>query len=121
MIIKNSILPPKGFNAMAIFPFIFVRNDIKITDRLINHEEIHLLQESVLILVSLFVLIPVIWYFLLTPWLLLLSYSPFYILYGIFYLIYGYRNNPFEKEAYDKDDDLIYLDNINLFAWIKYL
>ncbi len=121
MIVKNNILPPKGYNAIAIFPFIFIRKDVKITDRLINHEKIHLKQESVLILISMYVLVPIILYLSLTWWLLLLSYSTFYILYSIFYLIYGYKNNPFEKEAYENDDNLNYLDGINLFAWFKYL
>ena len=97
MIIKNNILPPKGYNAIAIFPFIFVRNGVKITDRLINHEKIHFAQQKELLIVF------------------------FYILYAVFYLFYGYRNMPFEKEAYNNDDNLNYLNNRKLFSWFKYL
>ena len=97
MIIKNNILPPKGYNAIAIFPFIFVRKDVKITDRLINHEKIHFAQQKELLII------------------------PFYILYCIFYLFYGYRNMPFEEEAYKNDINLNYLDKRKLFAWVRFL
>ena len=106
---------------MAVFPFIFAKKGVKMTDRRINHEKIHLRQEAVLIIVSLLILIPAIWYFSLPLWMMAFSYSTFYILWFIFYLIYGYRNIPFEKEAYDNDNNLNYLDDINLFAWVKYL
>lgn len=89
-------MPPKGFNAIAIFPFIFIRKDVKITDRLINHEKIHFAQQKELLIAF------------------------FYLLYAFFYLFYAYRNIPFEKEAYDNDDNLKYLGKRKLFAWIKY-
>ena len=121
MIIKNKILPPKGYEAIAIFPFIFVRKDIDFDSKDLNHEKIHLFQQKTLIIISLLILIPVIWYFSLPWWFILLSYFTFYILYGIFCLIYGYRNTPFEKEAYDSDDNLNYLDDIKLLGWLNHL
>ncbi|MCK5614419.1 hypothetical protein KAR91_71795 [Candidatus Pacearchaeota archaeon] len=97
MIIKNKILPSKRFIAMAVWPFIFVRKDKKIKDEDINHEKIHFKQQKELLLIG------------------------FYILYLIFWLKYGYRNMPFEKEAYDNDDNLKYLETRKHFAWIKYI
>jgi hypothetical protein len=42
-VIFNDIIPFKGYKAMAIWPFIFVRNDIKSLSSVdINHEKIHL-------------------------------------------------------------------------------
>lgn len=111
MIIKNNILPPKGFKAIAIFPFIFVRIGETMSDIDLNHEKIHLNQQKKVMIIFVILLIPVIWYFSLTWWSILFSYLPFYVLYGIFHLIYGYRKNPFEKEAYDNENNLEYLKN----------
>lgn len=110
MIIKNNILPFKGFSAMAVWPFIFVRKDWledinslskdlggERYDRTVNHEKIHFRQQKELLLVG------------------------FYILYLIFWLIYGYRNIPFEREAYKNQDDFDYLSKRKLFAFLKYL
>lgn len=96
MIIFNKILPPKGFKAMAIFPFIFVRGN-SIDKKIINHEKIHFAQQKELLIVG------------------------FYILYGIFYLIYGYRDIPFEREAYRNADNPDYLKKRKPFAWLKHL
>ena len=96
MIIKNNILPPKGYNAIAIFPFIFVRNGVKITDRLINHEKIHFAQQKELLIL------------------------PFYLLYFIFFLVYGYRGSPFEQEAYMNYNNKDYLGRRKFCAWVNY-
>lgn len=40
-VIYNNWLPFKGFAAMNICGILFVRNGVKVTDRLLNHEEIH--------------------------------------------------------------------------------
>lgn len=82
---------------MAIWPIIFVRSDRKISEKIINHEKIHFKQQKELLLAG------------------------FYILYLIFWIKYGYRNIPFEKEAYDNDDNLKYLETRKHFAWIKYI
>jgi hypothetical protein len=97
IIIKNKILPPKGFKAMAVFPFIFWRNEYEINDITINHEKIHFQQQKELFIVF------------------------FYILYLIFYLIYGYKKNPFEKEAYSNDEKEYYLKSRKMFNFIKYM
>ena len=53
-----------------------------------------------------------------------------WLLYGLFWLIgliiYGnskdaYRNNPFEKEAYENQIDKDYLDNRRFCSWWKYM
>jgi hypothetical protein len=40
MIIKNNIIPFKGYKAISIWPLIFCRSDLNSVD--LNHEKIHL-------------------------------------------------------------------------------
>ena len=72
-------------SAIAIFPFIFIHPDTKVTPRLINHERIHLRQQLEMLVI------------------------PFYVWYLIEYFTVGYEQNRFELEAYDNDYDLNYL------------
>ena len=53
-----------------------------------------------------------------------------WVLYGLFHVIglaryrdakKAYYENPFEREAYDNDDDIDYLDERKHFAWINYI
>lgn len=90
-IIRNSIIPFKGFAAINLFGVLFVRNDVKITERLLNHERIHTAQMKEL------------------------GYIFFYIIYVLEWLIRlfrpgnAYRNISFEKEAYFFEDCSNYL------------
>lgn len=83
-------------SAIAIFPFIFIHPDTKVTPRLINHERIHLRQQLEMLVI------------------------PFYVWYLIEYFTVGYEQNRFELEAYDNDYDLNYLSKRKWFAFIKY-
>lgn len=105
-IIYNNIIPFKGFAAINLFGILFVRNGVKVTDTLINHESIHTAQMKEL------------------------GYIPFYLLYGIEYVYNllkykfdtnkAYRNISFEKEAYDNQKDLDYLKTRNHYTqWKK--
>jgi hypothetical protein len=96
MIIYNKYIPFKGFKAMAIFPFIFVRGE-NVSQKTINHEKIHFAQQKELFIIG------------------------FYILYLIFWIIFGYRNNPFEREAYKCDLNLSYLNRRVKFSWKNYI
>ena len=86
----------KGFAAMAVFPFVFVRGK-SISEKTLRHEKIHFAQQKELLIVF------------------------FYLLYLIFWIFKGYRNIPFEKEAYSNQNDFFYLKKRRFFAWIKYL
>lgn len=104
MIIKNRLLimlvsKIMGINAaaVALFPFIIVSPDIKITDELINHEKIHLRQQLELLIL------------------------PFFILYFFEFKKKGYWNISFEREAYENENDLTYLKKRRIFAFIRYL
>lgn len=87
-------------SGIAIFPFIITKK--KVTERLLNHERIHLAQQ-----VELFIL-------------------AFYPLYLMHYLIglwiyrdhdLAYHSIPFETEAYSNDHNPDYLKTRKSFAW----
>ena len=109
MIITNSRVP-KLFSlvinvyAITLWPFIFIRDEGNL--RIINHESIHLKQQKELLIVL------------------------FYILYGMFWLYHfiklrnkvaAYYAIPFEKEAYENDNNLDYLKNRKFYSWVNYL
>jgi hypothetical protein len=56
-----------------------------------------------------------------------LLYVPFYILYILEWLYRltqkgnAYKNISFEKEAYDNENDMDYLDKREHFSWIEYI
>ena len=107
-LVYNNIIPFKGYLAMCIFPFIFVRKDarsLKTTD--INHETIHGKQQIEMLWVLFFLWYGIEWF---VRW----------VAYG-FDGHLAYKNISFEQEAYLHEDDLIYLNNRKLFASWQYL
>ena len=107
-LVYNNIIPFKGYLAMCIFPFIFVRKDaraIKTTD--INHETIHGKQQIEMLLVLFFV-----WYGI--EWLVRL------VAYG-FDGHLAYKNISFEQEAYLNENDLSYPYERKLYSFVRYL
>ena len=99
-IIINNIIPFKGFKCINLFGILFCRKQLNKID--INHEAIHTKQMQEML------------------------YIPFYILYIIEYLIKlfkgnAYRNLSFEREAYNNQYNLNYLNNRKHYSWIKYV
>lgn len=102
---RNRIIhaPFLKVNAMALYPFILVREkQFRQNQVLLNHEEIHLKQEKELLIL------------------------PFYFLYlgnYIYNRLKGmnhhtaYRNIIFEREAYDHEADFTYLKSRSFCAW----
>jgi hypothetical protein len=96
------LLVRKGTKAMALFPFILLRDaKLKQDTNLILHERIHLKQQLELLVL------------------------PFYVIYGVEFLIHlvrykdsekAYRNISFEREAYASDWDFEYLEKRKYFA-----
>lgn len=96
MIIYNKLIPFKGYKAITIWPFIFIRKDCSFNSTDFNHERIHLRQQLELLVI------------------------PFYIIYFIEWIFKGYKNISFEKEAYTYEEDLGYLKRRKIFAqWRK--
>ena len=100
-IIKNNIIPFKGFRAITLWPFIFVRKGCEFNDIHLNHEKIHARQQLELLII------------------------PFYIIYLIEWLVRliitgnshkAYRDISFEKEAYLHQEDMDYLNKRCWFA-----
>lgn len=102
-IIKNRILPPKGFLAINLFGLLFCKPNAKIDQITINHESIH------------------------TEQMKEMGFIPFYIWYFIEWLIKllckgnAYKNISFEREAYDNQYDSDYLKNRKHYSWFKRL
>lgn len=99
-IIINKIIPFKGFKCINLFGILFCRKQLNKID--INHEAIHTKQMQEML------------------------YIPFYIWYVIEYLIKlftgsTYRDLSFEREAYDNQYNLSYLNNRKHYSWIKYV
>lgn len=111
-LIYNKWIPFKGFVAINIFGLIFARAEYKraietnpkIKREVVNHESIHTEQYKE----TLFVL-----------------FLPLYLInYVINLMIYfnldkAYRNICFEREAFEFENDLEYLDKRKPFEWIK--
>ncbi len=95
-----------NYQGMAIFPFVFIRyKSMRVDQRLINHEKIHLRQQ-----------IELLWFF-------------FFILYISEYLFkwvkYGdahkaYQNISFEREAYANEKNMNYLKKRKFWNFRQY-
>ena len=106
MVVRNNIIPFKGYKAINLFGILFCRRDAVIGSITLNHEYIHTMQMREML------------------------YIPFYIWYGIEWLIkwvlyrdahLTYHNISFEKEAFLHEKDMGYSKNRRHFTWIKYI
>jgi len=93
-VIRNNIIPFKGFKAVNLFGVLFVRKGSLIRDKDLNHEMIHTKQMRELLYVFFYIA-----YFF--EWLLRLVFHR--------YEKSAYRSISFEKEAYDHEGDYSYL------------
>lgn len=129
-VIFNDIIPFKGFMAMCVWPFIFVRNDAMTRYGVFasNHEQIHGEQQKEMLVVG--SLMAVLAFLVGCGWCSLLALPLFFWWYGIEWLFRivqykdahtAYRNISFEREAYSNESDLGYLTHRKRFAWIHYL
>ena len=99
-IIYQNILPPRGFVAIMLFGYIFARKKFKpLSERVINHENIHAAQAKEC-----------------GGWAL------FYVQYLYQWVRVGFKYGKisFEREASDYDADLEYLENRTPFRWLIY-
>ena len=129
-IIYNNIIPFPGFQAITILPFVFARKKFKpLLEKTINHEGIHLRQQSECLVTLLAIMFPLCAVFISLWWLLTAPFA-YFVWYGIEYVIrlciYGnqkeaYRNISFEQEAFLKERDFNYFEDRKSFAWFKYI
>ena len=105
-IVRNSIIPLKGYKAINLFGILFCRKEVWIDAADLMHEEIHTAQMKEML------------------------YIPFYLWYGIEFLIRlawyrscfkAYRNMGFEQEAYLYEQASDYLDRRKPYEWFRYI
>jgi hypothetical protein len=99
-------LLPKNIVAITLYPFHMYYNGLwdNLSNKLINHEEVHWYQQKEMLIVFFY-----LWYVI--EWL-------------IKFIIYGkgaYRRISFEREAYDNEHDQDYMDKRKHYAWINLL
>lgn len=105
-ILISKFFTPKGFNGITIFPFVILRDvKNKMNLRLINHEKIHIRQQLELLIFPFFV-----WYFI----------EYLYRLYQFKDKNKAYRNIVFEREAYENEKDLNYLQKRSFWNFLRY-
>ena len=105
-IVRNNIIPFKGYKAVNLFGILFVRGDSVIGSVDINHESIHTAQMKEMLYVFFY-----LWYVI--EWLVrLVQYRNART---------AYRNISFEREAYMNQGNMGYLQGRGRYAWVKYL
>lgn len=127
-LIPNNFIPFAGFGAMNILGLVFTRYKAEeVTMRTKRHEQIHTMQQYEIMLASALISLILcnIW---ASWWYLLVTIAMPIALYVLVWLIElalppyknAYRDSPFEREAYENDEDVDYLVTRPLFAWVKY-
>ncbi|GHT19342.1 hypothetical protein AGMMS4957_03380 [Bacteroidia bacterium] len=105
-VVRNSIIPFKGFSAINICGVLFAQPTARISDTTICHESIHTAQMQEL------------------------GYALFYVLYFAEWLVRlfqyrfthaAYRNISFEREAYSHEKEPQYLGARKRWAWVQYV
>lgn len=105
-IIYNRIIPFPGYKAINLFGVLFVRKGCLMSETDLNHEAIHLREMRELLWVVFY-----LWYVI--EWIVRIFQ------YGSSYT--AYRNISFEREAYDNERDLDYLQNRKPYNFKNYL
>ena len=90
--------------AITLYPFIICRGKLDLRTK--NHEIIHLHQQRELWIVGFYLLYVLFWIHGL------LKLKSFHA---------AYRSIPFEKEAYEHEEDFTHTLNRKNFIWVKYL
>jgi hypothetical protein len=105
IIMFSQRLTPKGFNAITIYPFIICRDKKTATEKLINHEKIHIQQQKELGLIGFYLL------YLLHYTFNLFRYKNSFL---------AYRHIVFEQEAYQNENNLAYLKKRKTWSFLSY-
>ena len=105
--IVTKYLFPKSYRGFALFPFVILKyKSDKKNVEFINHEKIHLRQQ-----IELLILPFLIWY-VIEFLFRLIQYKNWDL---------GYRNISFEREAYQNEKKLDYLEKRANFEFINYI
>ncbi len=107
MILISKYLLPKGYNGLAIYPFMILKSRALKQNRVVlNHERIHLRQQIELLLIPFY-----IWY--LAEFIIcLIKYKNWHM---------AYYNISFEREAYNNETDFNYLKKRKFCQFLNYM
>lgn len=105
-IIYNNIIPFPGYKLINLFGIVFVRKSARISNIDLNHEAIHTAQIKEFLYVFYY-----LWY--------IIEYLIRLLIYFNFHK--AYKNISFEREAYENEDNLNYLNNRKHYASTKYI
>ena len=108
-VVYSKYIPFKGFVALTIWPWIFVREDksAKFTPMMKRHEETHARQQIECLFVGFLII-----YCL--EWLIKLCFCRFNA-------DRAYRSISFEQEAYEHQEEIYYNEVRRHYAWLRYL
>ena len=122
-IIRNNIIPFKGYTAINLFGILFVRGNAKIDNVSLNHEAIHTAQMKELWYVFFYALYGVEWLIRFTAYCIVWAWSALNKGYKNepYDVDHAYRNISFEREAYSNEKNMDYIESRKIFAWIKYI
>ncbi len=106
-LIVTKYLIPKGYCGLTVFPFVFVKYRVDKENLVfVNHEKIHLRQQSELLVLPFFII------YILEYFVRLIQYRKKDL---------AYRNISFEREAYSNEYNFDYLKERKIFSFIKYI
>ena len=145
-VIRTKNFPFWGYRAILLFGILFVRGLRPLSDRLMNHEEIHSAQFKEVtialfpmgLILTLFcnfwigIIITIFAYYVaycLEWFRILLIYTKRWVVRWVksrfkkssFLIEVPYKANSFEREAYDNEKNLGYLEQRKRFDWIEYI
>ncbi len=107
--IYTEYFPKKGFTALTIFPFVFVRKDRRdyFTAKAERHETTHALQQIEMLWILFLILYAL-------EWVIKLPFCKFDA--GR-----AYMSISFEQEAYEHQEEVYYNEVRRHYAWAKYV
>lgn len=123
--------PRKGFMALTIWPYVFVRSDEdeRFKDRAERHETTHALQQIECLIVG--ALLAAAMFFFGCGWWSLIPLGLFFELYLMEWAIKtlccrfdtdrAYMSISTEQEAYMHENEIKYNSNRKHYAWVKYI
>lgn len=107
MILISKYLLPKGYNGLAVYPFVVLkRRALKLDKVVVNHEKIHLRQQIELLILPFY-----IWY-LIEFFIRLIKYKNWHL---------AYHNISFEKEAYSNESKPDYIASRRFWQFLNYM
>nr|DAP70168.1 MAG TPA: hypothetical protein [Caudoviricetes sp.] len=130
-IIYNNTIPFGRFAALTVLFWLFIRRGKELTERLLNHEKIHMRQQLEIVAACLVINATLIGLTGCSWWWMLASVVAPFIVYGLSVGIewllpprkQAYKNSCFETEAIYNEHKRSYTRRWwrHLFAWLRYI